>query len=110
MLYRIEYTATGVGFELATLVVIGSDCIGSCKSNFHTITTTRVRLPLIQRLLCDNIYQNISLQTIKKPCQKAFIRIFMTSQVKLTGSLSISSQVKLTGFLSITSQVKLAKS
>jgi hypothetical protein len=22
------------------LVVIGTDCIGSCKSNYHTITTT----------------------------------------------------------------------
>ena len=73
MLCRIEYTATGVGFELTTLVVIGSDCIGSCKSNFHTITTTMVRLSLIQRLLCDNIYQNISLQTknhVKKPLIK----------------------------------------
>ena len=29
-----------MGFELATLVVIGTDCIGSCKSNYHTITTT----------------------------------------------------------------------
>ena len=28
-----------VGFEL-TLVVIGTDCIGSCKSNYHTIMTT----------------------------------------------------------------------
>jgi len=27
-------------FELTTLVVIGTDCIGSCKSNCHTITTT----------------------------------------------------------------------
>ena len=27
------------GFELTTLVVIGPDCIGSCKSNYHTITT-----------------------------------------------------------------------
>jgi hypothetical protein len=25
---------------LATLVVIGTDCIGSCKSNYHMITTT----------------------------------------------------------------------
>jgi hypothetical protein len=24
-------------FELAMVVVIGTDCIGSCKSNFHTI-------------------------------------------------------------------------
>jgi hypothetical protein len=34
MLYRV-YTAWA-GFELATLVVIGTDCIGSTKSNYHT--------------------------------------------------------------------------
>jgi hypothetical protein len=27
-------------FELTTLVMIGTDCIGSCKSNYHTITAT----------------------------------------------------------------------
>ena len=27
-------------FELATLVVIDIDCTGSCKINYHTITTT----------------------------------------------------------------------
>jgi hypothetical protein len=27
-----------VGFELTMLVVIGTDCIGSCKSNNHSIT------------------------------------------------------------------------
>ena len=26
-------------FELTTLVPIGSDCTGSCKSNYHKITT-----------------------------------------------------------------------
>ena len=26
-------------FDLKTLVAIGTDCIGSCKSNYHTITT-----------------------------------------------------------------------
>jgi hypothetical protein len=26
-------------FKLTTLVVIGTDCIGSCKSNYHTIMT-----------------------------------------------------------------------
>jgi hypothetical protein len=25
-----------VGFKLTTLVVIGTDCTGSCKSNYHT--------------------------------------------------------------------------
>ena len=29
-----------VGFELTTLVKIGTDCIGSCKSNYHTIMAT----------------------------------------------------------------------
>ena len=28
------------GFELTALVVIGTDCTGNCKSNYHTITTT----------------------------------------------------------------------
>ena len=37
MLYRVHLVL--VGFELATLVVIVTDCIGSCKSNYHTITT-----------------------------------------------------------------------
>jgi hypothetical protein len=27
-------------FELTTSVVIGTNCIGSCESNYHTITTT----------------------------------------------------------------------
>jgi hypothetical protein len=29
-----------VGFELTRLVVIGTDCIGCCKSSYHTIKTT----------------------------------------------------------------------
>ena len=38
MLYRAHLT--WAGFELTTwLVVIGTDCICSCKSNCHTITT-----------------------------------------------------------------------
>jgi hypothetical protein len=28
-----------MGFELTTLVVIGTDCTDSCKSNYHTMTT-----------------------------------------------------------------------
>ena len=39
MLYR-EHLAAWVGFELIMLVVIATDCIGSYKSNYNTITTT----------------------------------------------------------------------
>jgi hypothetical protein len=34
------YTSPWSRFKLTTSVVIGTDCIGSCKSNYHTITTT----------------------------------------------------------------------
>ena len=34
------YTSPWSRFELTTSVVIGTDYIGSCKSNYHTITTT----------------------------------------------------------------------
>jgi hypothetical protein len=33
-------TPAWVGFALTTLVVIGTDCIGSCKCNYDTITAT----------------------------------------------------------------------
>jgi hypothetical protein len=36
----MEYPSSWAGFELQILVVIGTDCIGSCKSNYHTIKTT----------------------------------------------------------------------
>ena len=38
------YTSPLEGFELTTSVVIGTDCIGSCKSNYHTITATTALL------------------------------------------------------------------
>jgi hypothetical protein len=40
ILYRVH--PAWVGFELTTLVVIDTDCIGSCKSNYHMITTMAV--------------------------------------------------------------------
>jgi hypothetical protein len=34
------YISPWVEFQLITTVVIGTDCIGSCKSNYHTITAS----------------------------------------------------------------------
>ena len=48
----IEYTSPWTGFELTTLMVIGIDCTGSCKSNYHTITTTTT--PYIDNLFLQN--------------------------------------------------------
>jgi len=60
MLYRVHFA--WVGFELITLVAIGTDCIGSCKSNSHTITTTTTHEEYIYVLyitylftLCDKV-------------------------------------------------------
>ena len=38
IVYLVQVHLAGVGFELTTFVVIGTDCIGSYKSNYHTIT------------------------------------------------------------------------
>ena len=37
-LYWVHLTWTG--FKLTTVVVLGTECTGSCKPNYHTITTT----------------------------------------------------------------------
>ena len=43
-LYHITlYTSPWSGFELTTSVLICTDCIGSCKSNYHTVTPTAVQ-------------------------------------------------------------------
>ena len=39
-LYHMLYTSPWVGFEPTTLVVLGTDCIGSYKFNYDTLTTT----------------------------------------------------------------------
>jgi hypothetical protein len=42
MLYPVHLAMHRVNFELITLVVIGTDCIFSCKSNYHRIRTTPI--------------------------------------------------------------------
>jgi hypothetical protein len=63
------YTSPWSRFELKTSVARGTDCIGSCKSNYHTITATTV--PLIDLLLNDVcvwfIRPGICLLSIKTP-------------------------------------------
>ena len=46
-LYHIMlYTSPWLRFKLKTPVVIGTDCIGSCKSNYHMITATMATSPI----------------------------------------------------------------
>ena len=53
-------------FELTTSVVIGTDCIGSCKSNFHTITImTAPHLKIIKCVCTFNHIQNTSFLNVR---------------------------------------------
>ena len=42
----VSRTPLLAGCELTTLVVIGTDCIGSCKPNYLTIMTTTVPIQI----------------------------------------------------------------
>ena len=56
-LYHIMlYTSPWLRFELTTSVVIGTDCIGSCKSNYHMITATTTPVLIETRLLNQDFY------------------------------------------------------
>ena len=56
-LYHIMwYISSWSKFELTTSVVIGTDCIGSCKSNYHMITAMTAP---------SNVYWHLS-QKLKK--------------------------------------------
>ena len=48
MLYRVQLA--GARYELTTLVVIGTNCIGSYKSKYQTITTVPYELKIVFKL------------------------------------------------------------
>jgi hypothetical protein len=54
------YTSPWWRFVLTTSVVIGTDYIGSCKSNYHTITATTVSertSKIIRKLQCNDKWE-----------------------------------------------------
>ena len=64
----IDYTLPWTGFELITLVVIGTDYTGNCKSNYHMITTMTATQPIREFYVWKRAY-NVS----SKFCQHVFI-------------------------------------
>ena len=54
------YTSPWSGFEL-TSVVIGTDCIGSCKFNYHMIMAMTVKFQSTLLLLPDEINVKIEI-------------------------------------------------
>ena len=53
--------STWTGFELITLVVIGTDCTGSCKSNYHTMKPTMApRITLETQVLAWDMHKDVT--------------------------------------------------
>ena len=56
---QMLYTSPWSWFVFTTSVVIGTDCIGSCKSNYHTIRTTTD--PVYNVVIFYDIYRSCKL-------------------------------------------------
>jgi hypothetical protein len=81
-LYHIMYTSLRSRFELATSVVIGTDCIGRCKSNYGHTTTTA---PLL-----NGSYYQLSFTCVTLPKQVPLCLIWTRHKVDQLCHISIS--------------------
>ena len=55
----VSSTPPWMGFELTTLVLIGTDCIGSYKSNYHTITAKTALLIILKSVSMTVMYESL---------------------------------------------------
>jgi hypothetical protein len=58
----IKYTLPWVGFELTTIVVICTECKGSCESNYHMIMTMTPYIYV--KGSCESNYHTIMTMTV----------------------------------------------
>jgi hypothetical protein len=64
MSYRVHLA--WAGFKLKTALVIGTDCIDSCQSSYHTIMFTTTPIMELKLRESDMILVIIELQTAQK--------------------------------------------
>ena len=60
------HTSPWTGFKLTTSVMIGTYCIGSCKSNYHTILTIMAIWEILKLLILFKQIPNIILTILFK--------------------------------------------
>jgi hypothetical protein len=82
--YWIEYTFPWAGYVVTTLVVMSTNCIGSCKSNYHMITTTTAHVQLGPNRLFIFLYSIILyIYLWKNLCFYYYRKIFEVLHSKL---------------------------
>jgi hypothetical protein len=103
-LYRIMlYTSRWSRFELTTLVVIGTDCIGSCKSSYHTIMSRRrFKYQSLYNMTYIRYYTSTDVKCVKscqftKPCVflNAYLQTFSVFQTYQQSKQSFTVKVLL---------------
>ena len=80
------------------LVVIGTDCIGSCKSNYHTITTTMAPYTrIIKKTLC--IVWNVTQLRFRYPQVQSTVPVLLVwcSVPNIVTSHGISHHITIKG-------------
>ena len=91
ILYRVHHT--WAGFKLTILVVLGTDCTGSCKSNYYVITTTTTPIDMICVLIKHFYHPSLPLylpaDSISKTCIK--VRVSWAGLVNSEQELSPNS-------------------
>ena len=73
-LYHIMlYTSPWSIFELTTSVVIGTDCIGICKSNYHTTTAMTAPSTIVIRMERTTIVRYSKKIYMKKSTKRKYL-------------------------------------
>ena len=84
--FCIEYNSSWARFEFTTLVVIGPDFSGSCKSNYHTI---KIMMTSIEIFHYTRIYYNtLLLLEMDKNYQQWFHDDLLWRAVKIVSYIS----------------------
>ena len=86
--HKMWYISPWSRFELTTLVMIGTDCIGSCKYNYHTITAMTSPFSIVFVCVYTSNEQNEGLD-------KIFRNVFWSRQIEITTSISLFDPIYL---------------
>jgi hypothetical protein len=87
--HNVVSSTPRVRFDLIALVVICTDCIGSCKSNYHTITTTTCKKRVINHGLCNYLHSVVMASCHLFHCDHSFQQDTQNNAKRLSNTLII---------------------